>query len=66
VCQDRKIEVVSAWDYAEVRAALDDAQARVAVLESFLKKLGRIAPHEGRWEETYRALQSEARKLLAA
>jgi hypothetical protein len=66
VCQDRKVEVVSAWDYAEVRGALDDAEARIAVLEAFLRRLLRIVPHEGRWEDAYRALQSEARKLFGA
>ena len=66
VCQDRKVEVVSAWDYAEARDALDDANQRVAALEAFLRKLARIAPHAGHWEATYRALQAEARKLLGA
>ena len=66
VCQDRKVEVVGAWDYAEVCSALDDANERVAALEGFLGKLARIAPRAGRWEEAYRALQAEARKVLAA
>ena len=66
VCQDRKIELVTAWDYAEVRTALDDAEARVAALEAFLRKLGRVVLREGHWKEAYRALQNEARKLLGA
>src|SRR5690349_3794370 len=66
VCQDRKVEVVTAWDYAEARSTLDEANERIAALEALVRKLARIAPREGRWEETYRALQIEARKLLGA
>jgi hypothetical protein len=64
VCQDRKVEVVSARDCAEVLSALEDAYERIAMLEAFLRRLARIVPREGRSEETYRALQAEARKLL--
>jgi hypothetical protein len=64
VCQDRKVEVVAAWDYAEARSALEEANERIAALEAFLRRLTRITPREGRSEETYRALQIEARALL--
>jgi hypothetical protein len=66
VCQDRKVEVIGAWDYAEVRAALDEANERIAALEAFLSRVARIEPRTGRWAESYRALQTQARKLLNA
>jgi hypothetical protein len=66
VCQDRKVELVTAWDYAEVRVALDAANERIATLEAFLGKTARTAPREGHWEQSYRAMQAEARKLLEA
>ena len=66
VCQDRKVEVVSARDCAEVLSALEDANERIGVLEAFLSRLARIARREGRCEETYRVLQTQARNLLAA
>src|SRR5215831_14951522 len=64
VCQDRKVELVTAWNYAEVRVALDEANERLATLEAFLGKVARTAPREGHWEESYRAMQAQARKLL--
>jgi hypothetical protein len=65
VCEDRKVELVGAWDYAEVAVALEDASERIAALESLLGKLAHIMPREGAWKESYLALQAQARKLLA-
>lgn len=64
VCQDRKVELVGAWDYAEVAVALEEANARIAALESLLGKLARITPREGLWKDSYLALQAQARTLL--
>lgn len=65
VCQDRKVELVGAWDYAESAVALEDANERIAALESLLGKLARITPREGMWQDSYLALQAQARALLA-
>ncbi len=65
VCEDRKVELVGAWDYAEVAVALEDANERIAALESLLGKLAHITPREGAWKDSYLALQAQARKLLA-
>lgn len=65
VCQDRKVELVGAWDYAEVVAALEEANERVAALEALAGRLARITPREGAWKASYLALQAEARRLLA-
>lgn len=65
VCEDRKIELVGAWDYAEVAVAFEEANERIAALESLLGKLARITPREGGWKDSYLALQAQARKLLA-
>jgi len=64
ICQDRKVELVGAWDYAEAVVALDEATARIAALESALGKLAHVTPREGTWKESYLALQRHARKLL--
>ena len=64
VCQDRKAELVSAWDYAEVVVAFDEANERIAALESVLGRLAHVTPREGTWKESYLALQMCARKLL--
>jgi len=64
VCEDRKVELVGAWDYAEVAVALEDANERIAALESLLGRLARVTPREGAWKDSYLALQAQARKLL--
>ena len=64
VCQDRKVELVSAGDYAEVAVALEEARERVAALEAALVRLAHVTPREGTWKESYIALQMHARKLL--
>lgn len=65
VCQDRKVELVTAWDHAEVLLALEDANERIAALEGVLAKLVRTTPREGAWKESWLALQTEARRVLA-
>jgi hypothetical protein len=65
VCQDRKVELVGAWDYAEVAVALEEATERITALESLLGRLAHITPREGAWKDSYLALQAQARKLLA-
>jgi len=64
ICQDRKVELVGAWDYAEAVVALDEARDRVAVLESALGRLAHVTPRDGTWKESYLALQAHARKIL--
>lgn len=49
-CQDRKVELVGAWDYAEVAVALDEANERIVALESALGRLAHVAPCEGTWK----------------
>src|SRR5438552_18481623 len=64
VCEDRKVELVGAWDYAEVAVALEEANERIAALESLLGKVAHITPREGAWKDSYLALKAQARKLL--
>ena len=58
VCQDRKVELVAAEDYAELAW-------RVAQLEEALALIARIAPKPDRLQESWDALQARARALLA-
>jgi hypothetical protein len=64
ICQDRKVELVGAWDYAEVVVALEEANARIAALESVVGRLAHVTPREGTWKASYLAMQAHARKLL--
>jgi len=64
ICEDRNVELVSAWAYAEVVLAVEEANARIEALESALGRLAHVTPREGTWKESYLALQMQARKLL--
>lgn len=64
VCQDRKVELVSAWDHAEALVALEDAKERIAALETVLRKFAHTTPRDGAWQDSYLALQAQARKLV--
>ena len=64
VCKDRKVELVTAWDYAEAFSRLEDALERIAVLEKLLSTVARTTPHEGAWKDSYLAFQGRARELL--
>jgi hypothetical protein len=59
VCQDRKAEIVPA---DALRAAAD----KIRLLEAVVRRMATITPRAGESERTYRALQEEARKALAA
>ena len=64
ICQDRRIEIVSARDYADLRAALVDANTRIGALESLVERLANVTPREGAWKACFVALQADARQLL--
>ena len=66
VCEDRKVELVDAWDYAEAATRLGAALERVAALEALLAKLACTTPRDGAWRESYEAFQAAARRTLAS
>jgi hypothetical protein len=42
------------------------ARQEAQALRALVHRLARTTPHEGEWERSYRALQNQARRLLAA
>lgn len=62
VCDYRRTEMVYAGDHEE---ALERARAEAAAFEALVARLAHITPRDGEWERTYRALQAEARRLVA-
>jgi hypothetical protein len=66
VCEDRKVELVYAFDHEQAlaRARLECRQEADA-LRALVRLFARTTPREGEWERSYRALQSEARRVLA-
>jgi hypothetical protein len=66
VCQDRKVELVYASEHAEALTQLTGALTRIDALEAIAYQLAWTQPRTGEWENSYRALQQRARKILAA
>ena len=65
VCQDRKVEFVYAFEHEEALAQLDLASRRASALEALARRLACTNPHKDGWETSYRAMQQQARAMLA-
>ena len=65
VCEYRRAELVYAFDYQQVVAQAEAALARANELEALVRKLACTTPRKGEWERTYRALQDQARRVMA-
>ena len=66
VCQDRKVELVYAFEHEEALAQLTEALARIDALEAVAYQLAWTKPRAGEWEHSYRVLQQRAREVLAS
>lgn len=64
VCQDRKVELVSAAEYDRLVAELAATRAQLQAMIAVLRQLGHTTPRADEWERTYRALQARARRTL--
>jgi hypothetical protein len=62
VCDFNRIEIVYGFEHEE---ALRAERSRSAALEALARSIAAITPRDGEWERTYRALQEQARRLLA-
>ena len=65
VCEYRKTELVYADEYEHVVAEAEVARRRTDALEAVVRRLASATPRNGAWERSYRALQDEARRVLA-
>jgi hypothetical protein len=66
ICQDRRVELVYAYEHKEVLAELELARQRASALEALARRLAHTNPHKDGWEATYRAMQAQARSMLTA
>jgi len=66
VCEDRKVRLVLAADHEAALVRLSEAKAAAAALESLVRRLATTKPRAGAWERSYKALQAEAERALAA
>jgi len=64
VCQDRKVEVVSAADYDIALAELASVRRELGALRLFVRQLALVSPRGSEWERNYKALQAGASRLL--
>jgi len=62
VCDFNRIEIVYGFEHEKV---LEAERSRAAGFEALARRLAAITPRASEWERTYRALQEEARRLLA-
>ena len=65
ICEDRKVEFVYATEHEDAMARLELASTQVSALSAFVRRLASTTPRKGEWEQSYRALQAQARTLLA-
>lgn len=62
ICQDRKVEFVYADEH---EAAMKRARERIRTLTAVVRHIALTMPRDGAWEQSYRALQDEARRALS-
>ena len=65
ICQDRRVEFVFASEHREAQRELASAARQRDALLALVRRLAWIHPRDAGWEGSYRALQAEARGLLA-
>ncbi len=58
ICQDRRVSLVLASD-------VEGLQLRNKKLESIVRRLLLSKPHANAWEQSFKALQAEASRLLS-
>jgi len=64
ICQDRKVELVAATDFADTLAEAEALRDRVAELERVVRQLAVVTPRNDQWQRTYESLQRRARAVL--
>lgn len=64
VCQDRKVDFVYASEHEAVLAELARVRGEAEALAALVRQIAHTTPREGEWENTHRALQSRARRIL--
>jgi hypothetical protein len=64
VCQDRRVELVYAAEYAALQKQLDAANAVIARLSAQMREIANTTPRNAAWERSYRALQGRAQRAL--
>lgn len=64
LCQDRKVEFVYASVYDETVSQAELTRLKAKALEALVRRLAHTNPRNGAWDRSYRAFQSEAKRIL--
>ena len=64
VCQDRKVDFVYASEYDKTLAELARVRRDSETLAALVRQIAHTTPRAGEWENTYRALQGRACRIL--
>ena len=65
ICEDRRAEIVDAGAYRDALARAEAAERQYRALQMLVVQLAHVTPSEGRWKDSWEALQARARTLLA-
>jgi hypothetical protein len=65
VCQDQKVHFVYAQEHKEALAQARRAEQRADILKALAHQLAHTTPRSGEWEQCYRAMQNQARRVIA-
>jgi hypothetical protein len=66
VCQDRRVAFVYADEHEDALRDLERERRRAEALLVLVRQLAWSKPRADQWEGSYRALQAQARKVLAS
>lgn len=66
ICEHRKVEFVYAFEHRDVRAEAARTARQARALAALARRIAWTTPREGEWNASWRALQRDARRLLAA
>ena len=66
VCEDHRVEMVYAFEHDAAMAEAERAGHHAAALEAFVRRFAFTRPRDGQWENSYRAMQEQARRVLSA
>ena len=66
VCQDRKVYLVPLQDHQEALDQIQQMLGQIDAMQRLLRRIAHAMPRAGLWEASYRAIQAEAKALLAS
>jgi len=66
VCRDRRVLLVALDDHQQALDEIQSVRRQLTAAQGVLARLALSTPRDGQWEPSYRALQEQARTVLAS